>query len=136
MNWATRPSTEGSTGDQLSPRRRAGCSISTYNCDELISKSSNTSTASNLFNTRWKEMSSTRFVVKSDEERRGNLRQVVRGTTVRIETKTGETFIAELRDVSRSGIRFYASTQIPCGSQILVFPPPSSGLRPIRARIM
>src|SRR5258708_1724743 len=73
-------------------------------------------------------MSSTRFVVKPDEDRRGNLRQMVRGTTVRIETKTG--------DISRSGIRFYASTEIPCGSQIVLFPPANSGLRPIRARIM
>ncbi|SRR5258708_27212730 len=81
-------------------------------------------------------MSSTRFVVKPDEDRRGNLRQMVRGTTVRIETKTGDTFIAEIRDISRSGIRFYASTEIPCGSQIVLFPPANSGLRPIRARIM
>ena len=81
-------------------------------------------------------MPSNRFTVKSEEERRGNLRQFVQGTNVRIETAGGETFIAELRDVSRSGVRFYASTQIPCGSRILILPPASSNLPAIRARIM
>src|SRR5262249_46278980 len=61
---------------------------------------------------------------------------MVQGMSVRIEAANGDTFIAELRDVSRSGIRFYASTQIQCGSRILILPPAASQLPAIRARIM
>jgi hypothetical protein len=77
-----------------------------------------------------------KFVIQSAEDRRVNLRQVIRGTAVTIETTSGDSFIAELVDVSRSGIRFLLSKDILCGSEIIVRPPSSSELRPIRARIM
>jgi hypothetical protein len=78
----------------------------------------------------------TRFEIKTADDRRNNLRQMLPCTTVTIEPSGGDSFIAELVDVSRSGIRFRASAEVLCGTQLVVKPPPSYDLRPIRARIV
>jgi hypothetical protein len=73
-----------------------------------------------------------RTVTTAPEDRRDALRQETPEWSMSVRADGAEAYIGTIKDVSRTGIRFVTSASFPCGSEVEVAPPESSGLPPIR----
>ncbi len=70
------------------------------------------------------------------DDRRDALRQKCKAKTLRVEHPQLGSFECPCVDISRKGLKLRMPICIPCGSEILIYPPPDADLRVGKARIV
>ncbi len=71
-----------------------------------------------------------------EDDRRDALRQNCVAKTLRVEHPQMGSFECPCVDISRKGLKLRMPICMPCGSEILIYPPPATELRVGRARIV
>jgi hypothetical protein len=75
-------------------------------------------------------------IVTTPDDRRDSLRQPAVTLKFVVEDETGTQHEAEIRDVSRTGLRFRAGKSFTEGSAVVLHPPAGHDLLPCKAQIM